>query len=181
AVGLGAPGAVAGDANTAAQFNGTTTYASRTTAPLSATSNWSLEAWIYPTTLPQLGVGIYNGIDDSTHSGYGFEIANSSCASGSNIVGILGSAGRVDSGYTLPAANRWYHVVMTRDATTIRFYVNGQQTATTSTTAPATPGADASVGGGLTATGSLVAPFAGMVDEPAMYASALSQGRIVAH
>ena len=70
---------------------------------------------------------------------------------------------------------------MTRDTTTIRFYVNGQQTATTSTTAPATPGADASVGGGLTATGSLVAPFAGTVDEPAMYPSALSQSRIVAH
>jgi len=178
---LGQPGAVVGDANTAAQFNGINRYASRTTAPLTATTNWSLEAWIYPTTLPQLGAAIYNGIDDGTHGGYGFEIASSTGTSGSNIIGILGSAGVVNSGYTLPAANRWYHVAMTRDTTTIRFYVNGQQTATTSTTAPATPGADASVGGGLTATGSLVAPFAGMVDEPAMYASALSQGRIVAH
>lgn len=178
---LGQPGAVVGDPNRAAQFNGTTSYASRTTAPVAGTTNWSLEAWIYPTALPQLGVAIYNGIDDSTHGGYGFEIASSTGASGSNIVGILGSAGVADSGYTLPAANRWYHVVMTRDTSTIRFYVNGQQTPTTSTKTPATPGAKASVGGGLTAASSLVAPFAGVLDEPAMYATALGQGRIVAH
>ena len=91
-VALGQAGAVVGDANTAAQFNGSNRYASRATAPLTTTTNWSLEAWIYPTTLPQLGAAIYNGIDDSTHGGYGFEIANSTGTSGSNIIGILGSA-----------------------------------------------------------------------------------------
>ena len=138
---LGQPGAVVGDANTAVQFSGTNRYASRATAPLTATTNWSLEAWIYPTSLPQLGAVIYNGIDDSSHGGYGFEIASSAGTSGSNIIGIPGSAGVINSGYTLPAASRWYHVVMTRDTTTIRFYVNGQQSSSTSTTSPATPGA----------------------------------------
>ncbi|MDQ6739827.1 MAG: fibronectin type III domain-containing protein, partial [Actinomycetota bacterium] len=178
---LGAPGAVTGDSNTAAQFSSATAVLTRTSAPVTTTANWTLEAWLYPAALPQSSVAIYNGVDASGQGGYGFGIGSNTGGSGSNLIANLGSAGFIASGYTFAAANRWYHVAMTRDATTLRFYVNGQPTASTSTVAPAAVGARFSIGAGVNSSGAAVSPFSGTIDEAAVYAAPVSAGRVAAH
>jgi RHS repeat-associated protein len=178
---LGIPGAVKGDPDAAVGFNGTTAVATQAKSPLTAVANWTLEAWVYPITLPQLGIIAYNGIKDTSQGGYGFAIGTASFTSGSKLIGILGSATTIDSGYSFAAPNQWYHVVMTRDTSTIRFYVNGKQTTTTSTAAPTAPGARSSIGAGVTLAAAAVNGLTGAVDEAAVYPTALSTGRISAH
>ncbi|MEA2635502.1 MAG: hypothetical protein QOH92_2269 [Chloroflexota bacterium] len=178
---LGVPGGIAGDPDTAVQFTGTGGVASRTTAPVSTASNWSEEAWIYPTALNQLGVVVFDGIDASGQGGYGFGMGSSTGTAGSNLIAFLGSAGVADSGYTFPSANNWYHLVVTRDTSTVRFYVNGSPTSLTSTKVPTAPGARFSVGAGVNGSGGTVNPFLGRVDEAAIYGTQFQVGRVIAH
>ena len=177
---LGLPGAVKGDPDAAAGFNATTAVATETKTPLSSVTNWTLEAWVNPVTLPQLGIIAYNGIKDSSQGGYGFAIGSATFTSGSKLIGVLGST-TIDSGYLFAAPNQWYHVVMTRDASTILFYVNGKRTPTPSATVPTAPGARFSIGAGVNLSAAAVNGLAGIVDEAAVYPTALSPGRISAH
>lgn len=55
---LGAAGAITGDPNTAVQFGSAGAVATRTATPVTATANWTLEAWIYPTTVTQSSVAL---------------------------------------------------------------------------------------------------------------------------
>jgi len=178
---LGVPGAIAGDPDTAVQFTSTGGVTSRTSAPVSAATNWSEEAWIYPTALNQLGVAMFNGVDAGGQGGYGFGMGSSTGTAGSDLIAFLGSAGVADSGYTFPAANRWYHVVVTRDTSTVRFYVNGSPTSLTSTKVPTAPGARFSVGAGVNSSSGTTTPFLGSVDEAAIYGTQLQLGRIIGH
>jgi RHS repeat-associated protein len=173
------PGAISGDADSAVALNGTTGAVTATKAPTAGTTNFSLEAWVNPSTLPQAGVIAYNGQENS--NGYGFAIGTSSLASGSHLIGIVGGVGTFDSGYNFAAPNTWYHVVMTRDTTTIRVYVNSILQATTSSLVPVAPGARFSLGSAFTSTSAQVIPLAGSIDEAASYNTLLSAGRIQAH
>src|SRR5580765_2287163 len=80
----------------------------------------------------------------------------------------------MDSGFTFPAANQWYHVAMVRASGTTKFYVNGTQTPNTSTTAPKTP-TQFRIGGQ-----NGIRFFSGLVDEVEIFNRALSQPEIAA-
>ncbi|HXC79179.1 MAG TPA: fibronectin type III domain-containing protein [Candidatus Acidoferrum sp.] len=177
---LGQTGAIVGDSNTSATFNGSTGNASEAAAPTVVTTNWSVEAWVNPTNLNQAGTMVYNGISASNGYGFGISSATSLTTAGSELTGIVNGA-IADSGYGFPSPGTWYHVVMTRDTTTIRWYVNGKLTSKTSTLAPSAPGARFSLGAGINSSSQVVRPFLGGIDEAAVYPSQLSAGRIAAH
>src|SRR5437016_3630026 len=176
---VGAAGSIVGDSSTAVQFNGSTATANRTSSPVTSTTNWSVEAWVNPASINQAGVMLYNGKEDTADGGYGFAISASTglTTSGSELVGAVNGAA-IDSGYAFTNANTWYDVVMTRDTSTIRFYVNGRITSKTSTTAPTAPSGRFSLGSGVNSSGSVVQPFNGVIDDAAIYPIALSAGRI---
>ncbi len=177
---LGQPGAINTDTDTSALFNGTTGEATKAGTPTAATSNWTVEAWVNPSNLNQAGTIVYNGVAGS--NGYGFAIssATSLTTAGSELTGIVNGA-IADSGYGFASPNTWYHVVMSRDTSTIRFYVNGGQTSKTNSSAPSAPAGRFSIGSAINSSGGVVRPFAGGIDEAAVYASQLTLGRIAAH
>ena len=176
------PGGITGDPDPAVALNGSTGAVTATKAATTGTTNWSLEAWVKPSSLPQAGVVAYNGQIGS--NGYGFAIGattGSSLTSGSHLIGILGSVTMFDSGFNFGSPNTWYHVVMTRDTTKTTLYANAVPQATTSTLAPVAPGARFSLGSGFTSTPAQMFPLAGSIDEAASYNALLSPGRIQAH
>ncbi len=177
---LNQPGAILGDPNSAATFNGSTGVATAAVAGMTATSNWSVEAWVNPSNLNQAGTMVYNGVSGTNGYGFGMSSPTSLTTAGSELTGIVNGT-IADSGYGFPSPNTWYHVVMTRDTSTIRFYVNGTATSRTSATAPAAIGARFSLGAGINSTSQVVRPYAGGIDEAAVYTVQLSAGRIAAH
>ena len=136
------PGAISGDPDPAVTLNGATGAVTAAKATTTSATNWSLEAWVNPSTLPQAGVIAYDGQIGT--NGYGFAIGSTngtSLSSGSHLIGILGSVTMFDSGFNFSAPNTWYHIVMTRDTSTTRLYANALPQTTTSTQAPVAPGA----------------------------------------
>src|SRR5437660_3481852 len=107
---------------------------------------------------------LYNGKEDTADGGYGFAISASTglTTAGSELVGAVNGAA-IDSGFAFTNANTWYDVVMTRDTSTIRFYVNGRITSRTSTTAPNVPSARFTLGAGINSSGSVVQAFNGAI------------------
>ena len=147
--------------------------------PTTAVNNWTMAAWINPTQLNVLGFAVQNGPDDgvcvpSTNcAGYGFGIGSGGGLAGSKLQGVASIVAWIDSGYTFPSANTWYHVIMLRDNGTIKFYVNGVQTSLTSSAVPTTPTNYFRVG---SQTG--IRFFPGLIDEVRVYNRALTPTEI---
>ncbi|HKF41482.1 MAG TPA: LamG domain-containing protein, partial [Thermoanaerobaculia bacterium] len=164
-----------GEVGQAFSFDGVNDFVSFTGTPTTATDNWTIDAWINPANLSQLGMAVSNGFDDGTNGdGYALGIGNGSGAAGNKLQGLLCGVVFLDSGFTFPAANQWYHVAMVRDSGTTKFYVNGTQTPNTFTTAPKSP-TQLRIGGQIG-----IRFFAGLVDEVEVFSRALSQPEIAA-
>jgi hypothetical protein len=162
-----------GKVGQAFSFNGTGSFVSTPSPPTTATDNWTMETWMNPSNLSQQGMVMSNGFDDgSTGNGYSFGIGNgctgSGCGSGNKLQGLLNGVAFLDGGFTFPNANAWYHVVMLRDSGTVKFYVDGVQTPSTSTATPTAP-TEFRIGGQ-----NGVRFFNGLVDEPTVYNRALT-------
>jgi hypothetical protein len=160
-------------------FDGSTGFVSTANPPTTATDNWTMEAWINPGNLSQLGMVMSNGFDDGTSgNGYAFGIANgcngnsSSCVPGNRLQGLFSGVAFFDGGFTFPSANQWYHVAMVRDSGTVKFYVNGVQTTGTSTAIPNTP-TEFRIGSQHG-----IRFFNGRVDEPSIYNRVLTGNEI---
>ncbi|HLL78316.1 MAG TPA: LamG-like jellyroll fold domain-containing protein [Ktedonobacteraceae bacterium] len=161
-------------------FDGLTGSASAGRSPLTSVATWSLGAWLYPTMLPQTGaVAVMDGAESG---GVGFGIAGGAQGGvGSQLVAYFPGVGWVDSGYTFPASRHWYRVVVTRDGSTVRFYVNGAQTPLTSTLSPSAAASHFSIGSSFDlSTGTPTHFFTGAIDDVAVYASVLSPAQIQA-
>ena len=159
-----------------ALFDGSDDYVDIAAPPMTAVNNWTMAAWMNPANLNQLGFAVQNGIDAGscgTNRGYGFGVGNGSGSAGSKLQGVVTCVAWVDSGYTFPAADRWYHVVMQRDNGTIKFFVDGVQTSGTSASVPGTPITNARIG---SQTGQRF--FHGSVDDARMYNRVLSIAEI---
>lgn len=126
-VALGQAGAITGDPDTAAGFDGVD---DRVSVPdFAPPVNLSLEAWIYP---QDTATGNDRIIIDKSNNEYDLRINVNG-----NLQFITGGISAIDTtlNFATPAnANRWYHVVVTFDdaANTVSFYRDGCLTRTVS-------------------------------------------------
>ncbi|MGK5082605.1 LamG-like jellyroll fold domain-containing protein [Bdellovibrionota bacterium FG-1] len=115
---LGTAGAITGDGDTAATFNGTTGYVTTaSTTAINPTSQLSMSAWINPAAANTNSGIIYKGSFASAQGDYQL-ILNT------NIYFRL-NGGAVTLIGPVPANNTWSHVVATYDGAMMKIYVNG--------------------------------------------------------
>ena len=136
--------------------------------PIKNTDNWTISAWINPSNFSQQGIAVQLGFDDGRNgqisNGYGIGLANSSM-----IVGISsGLEGFFGSGNKLPSTGRWYHLLMSRDSISTKFYLNGIKSVNDSVAMYKTP-TDFTIGSQNGLRG-----FAGLIDEVRIYNRSLS-------
>ena len=154
--------------NSAYSFNGSSSKITFSSPPLTQVDNWTISAWINPANLSQSGFPVLVGFDDGfTGNGYGFGFVGSSTWQG-----IFSGVAVLNTSYSMPATNRWYHVVMLRTAGITKFFVDGAQTPNTTTLAPWSPTAFSI--GARTSDGF----FNGQVDDVRLYNRALSASEV---
>jgi hypothetical protein len=174
---LGQPGALAGDKSTAAAFDGRTAGAT-VASSRSLQVNWiTIEIWIKKTT--EVGYGMYVAKNVTGGGGVGsswFQLLNNS-SNGRLEFRVTGDPDPVLVSSTVLALNTWYYVVATYDGTTAKLYINGKLDGTLS--AVATPAqTDDPLYIGHRADGFFNSV---VLEEVAIYPSALSADRIAAH
>jgi len=172
---LGAAGLLPTEAgNTAASFDGTNDSVSvPNSSILSPTQRISVEAWVNPSSLPDAGT--YRSVL-SKRGAYTVQF------SGPRLEFALTQAGGVRKRLQAPSgalvAGRSYHVVGTYDGATQRLFVNGAQVASVPLTGGIATSTDPVQVASFTTTSEFLG---GVVDEPALFASALSAARVAAH
>lgn len=180
AVTLGTAGLLAGDPDTAATFDGTTSYGTRAYDAAMGVSTFSAEAIITPSSVT--GTRTMASRHISLPGGSGQLVLRLD----GNLIRFYIKDGTSSFFFATSSVNAaiglTQHVVGTYDGATIRVYVNGVQTGSTahvgvnnSGTAPFDVGCSH---------GTASAPsefFAGVLDEVALYSGALSPQRIAAH
>ncbi|HET6249921.1 MAG TPA: LamG domain-containing protein [Tepidisphaeraceae bacterium] len=158
---LGRAGAVAGENDPAAAFDGTGYVASS----LTRSSPLSVEAWVNPASFAAVESCILGGI-------FTIYTANKFTVGGANNL----------TTFIVPAG-QWSHLAATWDGTTILAYANGALVATITgdTLDYTTGGAGFRIGGRVDVSGNPSYSFIGAIDEVAIYPAVLSATRILAH
>ncbi|SRR6266480_950260 len=168
---LSQAGLIFADSDTSMLFNGTTGYISLPTTSLPTSAGaWTLEAWVkMPSSLPaNFPVPLHMG---------------TSTGGASNATSLVYNAGTVSlgdgqnfliTGGTL-VANGVYHLVGTYDGTTAKLYINGVSIGSTTHTY--------TVAYGVSYIGNDDSSdfWNGIIDEAAIYSTALSSTRVFAH
>ena len=122
-----------GNPNSAYSFNGTSSYASVSSPVPTAITNFSITAWIYPTSINQAssggGVGgtILNADNDGATDGYDLGIRNNGTiwwwpAGGMDVF----STGTI-------SLSVWTHIAVCANGATFSLYINGALDSTTTT------------------------------------------------
>jgi len=171
---LGLAGIPADDSNIAMRFNGTTGYIQvANNANLNLVGDFTLELWARPTVLD----GSIRTVLQKSTSQYRIGLNNNNAWRGTVY------ADTVTYSLVAPTAatvGQWHHLVLTRNGSTIKFYVNGVSVATQTNA-----GNPIKAGTGILAIGrsgpTSGAYFSGDLDEVAIYNTALPESRIVAH
>ena len=172
----GVTGVITNDPDKAVTFNGSSQYAYRA-AVLTSASNWTLEAWVKPSSLTATeGIMLHAG--DATSNGFGFCINPLTTTTG-YLGGLLDGVVWVTTTFHFPDTTSWHHVVMTRDASTVTIYADGNAVGTSGST-PGAPAAYAQIGCEK-GSGAASRFFAGSVDEAAMYNRCLPPAEVAAH
>jgi uncharacterized repeat protein (TIGR01451 family) len=166
---LGQSGAVSDDS--AAAFAGGAVSVPASSA-LDLRSAFSVEAWVRPSVAGQNGGILEKTVNGTLNTQYLLflegGLAKFRLSTAGTLVTLSGPA---------PALNSWTHLVGTFDGATLRLYLNGALVG-------ATPAAPSSGGSGVTIIGRLaggIYGFVGVLDEVAVYPSALSAERVRAH
>jgi hypothetical protein len=160
-------------ANRAVSFDGSNDHVRVANSnSLGLASALTLEAWIKPTSLP--ANGSFASLMTKRES-YALQF------NGPRLELTImqnGTRRRTQAPVGAIAAGQTYHVVGTYNGSITRLYVNGAQVATTSLTGGATLNTNTLVIGSWDGTMEF---FRGAIDEPAIYAGALSAARVSAH
>lgn len=169
---LNVTGLLANDTDRAVSFDGINdVMSSGLVAPFGGA--FTLEAIIKPAALPGWRSGIA-AVDNYQASGFRFGLSGD----GRLVFWTTenGGSGEVESPPGTIVVGRVYHVAATRSGTNIQLYVDGVQVAAGSSTLVAPTGGTFAVG----ATGSSN-HHRGVIDEVALYGSALTSAQIAAH
>ncbi|MBA3781105.1 MAG: LamG domain-containing protein [Nocardioides sp.] len=176
---LGVAGAIAGDASTAAQFDGVNDFAS---VNRQVADDFSIEFWFKST----------QGIGTGTQWWQGAGLVDAQITGSANDFGVsLRADGRVVAGVGTPDVSivsttggynngAWHHVVFTRTRASgaLALYVDGAAAGSaTGSTLSLTSASAINFGRLLTGTNY----YAGVLDEVAVYNTALTPGAIAAH
>jgi hypothetical protein len=136
-------------------FNGTDAFLRAPSAQerIFRTGDFTIEAWIYPTSWNTNGAIISaNGASNGPQfSRYG---------SNNNLGFILSGVSWIITDAALPALNVWTHVAVSRSGTTVKIFLNGVQSGSTATSAADFTSAAMSIGGNGAAE-----YFAGYIDD----------------
>ena len=101
------------------------------TAPITATSNWTLEGWINPSSSSQTGIAVYDGNEGglgSSANGFGFgEFGGASDSAGHCLEGLYEGVAWLTTDWCSFTTDTWYYVVETNSGGTVKFYVNGSE------------------------------------------------------
>jgi hypothetical protein len=160
----------------AANFDNGATNDTVAVPALGTHSAVSVEAWINPRSL---SFDHIYGTDGWPTGGLHWLVLGGAA----NTLFAINGGGVTDStGLSIPL-NRWSHIVSTYDSTlptnNVKYYLNGALVATATINQQAAVLAEAHLGAWLS--GSLQRQFDGLIDEFAIYGSALSAARIHAH
>jgi hypothetical protein len=177
---LGQAGALYNDSNTAVAFNGSTSYVSLPNGIVASNHDFSIELWAFITSFATDGGGIERRLFVANSDNInGFQLALQ--ASNTALVFAANdSTGQVITSKLGWSLNTWYHLVGTWIAgtRTATLYVNG--------VAQVNDGGASGYGMGSIATNiarrtDSTGYFPGTLDEVAVYSTALSAARILAH
>lgn len=173
-----------GKVGQAFSFNGSASYIRVADNPsLHCTNALTIEAWVYPSSL-----GTYHnivskwGLIDALQTSYTTalvpdgRISLAVCASGdTSATPVVGTASTNSI-----AANQWTHFAATYDGLALRMYINGICESQVAYNQGIFPGTEALAIGaaGVFAGGEVLSPFAGLIDEVAVYNRALSASEI---
>ena len=167
-------GALRADPDTSTLFNGSSDFLSTSGTDLTS-GNWSMEAWVDPS-------GTISGrqaIFGSATGGYGLElIAVSGSWHLSATVTGLGDASASSSIEVPPGSFSAVMATYTASSNTVAYYVDGVAAGTANLTVAPTTGVTTNRIG---ASAAYAAPFAGAIDEPALYHVALAGSVAAAH
>ena len=157
-----------GVANSAYNFNGTNNYIGFAGVPTSQVDNWTVSAWLKPSSFNQVqSIAVALGYDDG-YSGNGYSLGIYL----SQLHAVFGGTADLDGGFTFPVTNQWYQVVMLRNSGVTTFYVNG---VFTSGGNAATPYAPSSFRIGSE---NGLRYFSGAIDDVRVYNRALSSNEV---
>ena len=172
---LGAPGLIAHDTDTAVALAGSNGYvAIGSPAALNLSRNFTIEAWINAASLPTTG----NLITVLSYSNGGFFMGLDSAG---KVIILRSATAFIGSSGASLAAGVTHMLELTVDASgNWGIYIDGASDATGSTTDTFYGSTDLYIGADRPTAG-YPAAFPGVIDEVAIYGSALSSTRIAAH
>ena len=134
----------AGKYGHAAIFNGSDQSLSIASNYSIGITNWSVSCWVKTDSASQEDIIWYIGTPAS--SGFGLFQRNVAGGAGNAIDGLFGGVTFLGNATTFPDTTNYHHLVLTRDTTTYRIYVNGI-CVKVGTTTPITPSASSFIGG----------------------------------
>ena len=175
---LGTPGALVSDPDTAVQLNGSTGYVRvDNRANLNFTSgDFTTEAWVRPGTSGSMAILQKGGSSGYSVWQYRMSLTSSGHWRGTVFVGTSNIT-VTDPGS--PNLSAWTHLVLVRQGSLLKLYVNGLEAARTTFTG------DVNTSTGMLAIGraggSSSDYFRGAVDEVAVYPRALPESAVFAH
>jgi RHS repeat-associated protein len=173
--GLGAQGALAGDPDTNAAFDGGQNYLSVPGTYPSGRSPGSIEVWVKGTQAKNESIAGW-GDNGAKHA---FFLGVSTTGFAHPVIQINGAS---YDGTTAFSANKWYQLVAVDNGSSLLLYVNGALDSTFSSVDP-----QMSKGNGAAQIGRFVPAaaagsyFVGQIDEVSFYASALNLTQVQAH
>ena len=188
-----AAGAVKGDPNTGAAFDGMTSFvdilggagSGSNANPFDLTVSFSLEAWVInngPIESTTAGrIMSTRVLPPGTSGGYGLGVLT-----GTNLTRFttFGVKDYDTTSTVIPTDGNWHHIVAVLDSTfTVTFYLDGVQTEQVMFTAPGNPSPTGlSIGRNPVADGSLFYEYwNGSIDEVAVYNYELTADQVTAH